>query len=144
MPRIILCQRLMIYVGGQVSKHCAGCQRCCPTLKHVLRGCPTFFFQGRYKWLHDSVLSTIFSALSSFLSNISHGSEDSTYISFVKEGQKQGLDRSHPGTSVPRRKLRCGSLGNVPDWLILGDGFTYPYQIPHSIVITALRPDFFM
>eukprot|EP00884_Botryococcus_braunii_P007337 jgi/Botrbrau1/16604/Bobra.0068s0032.1 len=96
-----------------------------------------------YKWRHDSVLSTIFSALSSFLSNISHDSEDSTYTSFVKEEQKQGLNRSHPGTSVPRRKLRCGSLGNFQDWLMVGDALSCPYQIPHSIVVTALRPDIF-
>eukprot|EP00884_Botryococcus_braunii_P006772 jgi/Botrbrau1/16096/Bobra.7_2s0062.1 len=103
------------WTNEHVSKHCAGCQRSCPTLEHVLTGCPAFLFQGRYKWRHDSGLSTIFSALSSFLSNISHDSEDSTYLSFVKEGQKHCLDQSHPGASVPRRKLRSGSLGNFQD-----------------------------
>eukprot|EP00884_Botryococcus_braunii_P003666 jgi/Botrbrau1/132/Bobra.0022s0118.1 len=132
------------WTNEHVRKHCAGCQRSCSTLKHVLTGCPTFLFQGRYKWRHDSVLSTIFSVLSSFLSSISHDSEDSKYISFVKEGQKHGLDRSHPGTSVPRRKLRCGSLGNFQDWVLIGDGLSCPYHIPQNIVVTALRPDIFM
>jgi hypothetical protein len=134
------------WTNEHVSKHCAGCQQCCPTLRHVLTGCPTFLFQGRYKWRHDLVLSVIFSALSAFVTHLSPLNVDIPYISFVREGRvsKSGSVSSLSRTSALRRTLKSGSLSNFQDWVILGDGLSAPYRIPHFIVITALRPDIFM
>jgi hypothetical protein len=100
-----------------LATKCWGCARASPTLRHVLNACPTFLFQGRYKWRHDQVLRVIFDSVASFVSNLEPPSTSRSrpFISFVLAGA--GLSRGPRSLlgPLPRRPLSSGLLGGVFD-----------------------------
>lgn len=124
------------WTSEHIQKNCQVCQSPCPTLKHVLTGCPVSLFQGRYTWRHNQVLHVIYSSVLAYIKTISSESNKTPYIHFVQHGQAK------TGT-FPRRKLP-GILGSFGDWHVLCDSVTSAYSIPLSIAITALRPDLFI
>ena len=40
--------------------------------------------------------------------------------------------------------MTSGLLSDLKDWVVLCDGISNPYNIPHDIVVTAFRPDIFL
>ncbi|XP_066299893.1 uncharacterized protein [Branchiostoma lanceolatum] len=102
------------------------------TMAHILSGCKTALTQGRYRWRHDKVLSTIASILEverKKKRNVE--TRRGPVITFVREGEK-----SRPATAA-----RAGNsiLQKAKSWDLrvdLGRRLHFP-----SVVHTRLRPD---
>ena len=111
---------------------CLLCEKPICTSAHVLGACRISLTQGRYTYRHDSVLSTLYTSLNSFLSNYdtSEGRNEHS-IKFVRAGSKV---KKQP------KKHHTGLLHLADDWKMLVD-LDSKLVFPSFIAITSLRPD---
>ena len=89
----------------------------------------------------------MFSRLSAFLGSLPSNFDSTSipYIRFVKEGVGNSFRRSarFPREPEARKPLASGILGGSSDWVVMCDGVTESYSIPHHVAITTFRPDIF-
>lgn len=132
------------WTSESVQVKCGGCSSMCPTLKHILNGCPSFLRQGRYTWRHNRVLEDIVSGIQKKLSDVASHQRAiqlvMPFISFVREGQSR-LSHGHQAPTNICRPLCTGILDKASDWCILADGLTPRYRFPEELAVTNLRPD---
>jgi len=121
---------------SKVEPSCCICGGLC-TLRHILTGCPSALYQGRYTWRHNSILSVLKIAFTEFWHNqlkVNEQTKHLQYINFVRPGAKLS------STCQPRKPLPSSLLSGASDWVFLfdlGENLIFPSQI----ALTNLRPD---
>ena len=110
------------------------CQLCGEygSLNHILSGCDTALFQGRYRWRHDEVLREMAKIVDRRME--SHNKETrlpENRINFVKEGEKM---------TSRVQSFQNSYLDGASDWKMmveLGSNLKFPSEI----VVSIQRPD---
>ncbi|XP_066271283.1 uncharacterized protein [Branchiostoma lanceolatum] len=101
------------------------------TMAHILSGCSTALTQGRYRWRHDKVLTTIASILEVERKKKRHlESRRGPAIAFVREGEKSRPAKARASNNI-LQKAKSWDL--IVD---LGRRLHFP-----PVVQTKLRPD---
>ena len=111
---------------------CSLCSVKVCTTAHVLSGCKVALSQGRYTFLHDSILRVLHNSLSKFLSLMSPVKACLSLSScFVKQGKRLCFSKKKP---------HVGILHESSDWKLSVD-FDSSLVFPSFIAITSSRPD---
>ncbi|XP_078587744.1 uncharacterized protein LOC144868686 [Branchiostoma floridae x Branchiostoma japonicum] len=102
------------------------------TMAHILSSCKVALAQGRYRWRHDKVLSTIASILEVERRKKRHvEAKRAPVMAFVREGEKSRRPATERAASSILQKARAWELK-----VDLGRRLHFP-----SVVQTNLRPD---
>ncbi|MGY8822248.1 MAG: reverse transcriptase domain-containing protein [Pseudomonadales bacterium] len=114
---------------------CYLCSKSICTSAHILSGCHVALDQHRYTFRHDSVLRSLASTLTTFLSTIKN-------ITVVKNKSFIPMKFVKEGSAVSNSKKRIsGILHTATDWKLIVDLADQFYIFPVKITSTSLRPD---
>jgi hypothetical protein len=109
-------------------------------VSHILSGCKTSLYTGRYNWRHDSILYTMLPALETHIgtqntTKISSQIVSHITVSFVPAPKKPTAD------NTPKQSNRHHLLSQANDWKLLVDLHHLPIIFPTEICVTDQRPD---
>ena len=117
--------------GASCPLNCGSAQ--C-TLHHILSGCKTALFDGRYRWRHDSVLNCLYVPISDRVALVNRVLIPNTIPPISENFVKAGKSKL-----CCRRKRAC-ELDGATDWVCLVD-LEQKLVFPAEVWCTSQRPD---